>query len=478
MHGKSCHHLRPQIPHAISISTIASISEVDSKEWDSIASHSQPQVNPFVLHSFLEAMETSNSATPSMGWTPRHLLVRRDTDGQLLGICPLYIKTHSYGEFVFDQQWAAVCETHLNESYYPKLQVCIPFTPCPGPRLMISHQVESEDKIRLLQLMAKALIDISGESGLSSVHITFNNSKEERAALKSLGYLERTGLQFHWDNLDTNGSKYKSFDDFLMTLKQSRRKSIRQERKSIQKQGLRIRRLRGNEVTPELWQLFYEFYLNTIDKHYSSAYLTLDFFLSLGEKMGSNVLLVIAERSIEQTSTIDPTSASANSSSSSSVASPQVVAAALNLIGSDTIFGRNWGCVVGGEDQFKNLHFELCYYQAIEFAIEQGYSRVEAGAQGPHKLQRGYMPSLTHSCHFIHNPTLRGLVERSVEAEGRRILMEVQALSLEASPYQADLSMKRLMMRLEEHFKPVTIPSPTTAAGERYLVADIDDREI
>jgi predicted N-acyltransferase len=375
-------------------------------------------------------------------------LTVRDDAGSLLGCCPLYIKSHSYGEFVFDQQWAAVCEQHLGVAYYPKLLVAVPFSPCPGPRLLVHANLDDEDRAAMTKLMGRALASISGQSGLSSVHINFN-CKSEWAALKSVGYLQRSGLQFHWDNVDASGSnKYKSFDDFLMSLKQQRRKSIRQERKSIAKQGLIVKRLTGDQISPELWRLFYDFYLNTIDRHYSQAYLTEEFFTMLGERMGDRVLLVIAER--EPSSITDPSLPPSPSSSAS-----HIVAAALNLIGSDCLYGRNWGCIANGEDEFKNLHFELCYYQALEFAIERGLSRVEAGAQGPHKLQRGYMPSLTYSSHFIHSPMLRSLVERSVEAEGRRVLMEVQALSLEASPYQAEGSRTRLMKRLEEHFQVV-----------------------
>ncbi|KAG1672600.1 hypothetical protein FOA52_002080 [Chlamydomonas sp. UWO 241] len=407
-------------------------------------SSSPYEVNPFVLHAFLSALESSGSVAPSQGWGPRHLTVRDDETGELLGCCPLYVKGHSQGEYVFDHSWADA-SYRMGSAYYPKLQVCVPFTPCTGPRLMVAGRLSPERRKEVLSVLGRALIQIAKGSGISSVHVTFN-SAEEWAALSELGYLQRTGIQFHWDNRN-----YSEFDNFLADLKQSKRKNIRQERKSVAKEDLIVRRLAGADITEAHWDAFYGFYTDTIERFGGEAYLTRAFFTKLGQVMPERVVLVVAEEPY-----IGGSGISGGSGGGSSISGiGTVVAAALNLLGSHCLYGRNWGCL----REVKNLHFELCYYQALDHAIEAGLPRVEAGAQGMHKLQRGYMPSLTYSSHFIVDPRLRGAVRSFLERERQNTQAELQILSLEASPYKADATGELLFARLAVHVDAVNSSS-------------------
>ncbi|XP_057827488.2 uncharacterized protein LOC131038920 isoform X2 [Cryptomeria japonica] len=350
----------------ISISVVSSILRLSSEDWDacSMGSSGQNKINPFLTYAFLSCLEETGCAVEETGWLPQHI-VARDEDGALLGVVPVYIKSHSYGEFVFDHSWADAYY-NFGSSYYPKLQCSVPFTPVTGQRILVR---DSKYKDQIFEKLVIAMKQLTEK--MSSLHITFPTEKEWEK-LNQFGFLQRIGMQYHWKNRD-----YKSFDDFLMDLKQSKRKTIRQERKKILSQNLKMKRLRGSEIKAHHWDSFYKFYRNTTDNKWGRAFLTREFFHMLGSKLGDRVLLVVAEDG------------------------ENLVAGALNLIGGDTLFGRLWGCLP--EVYFPNLHFEACYYQAIEAAIEWNLSKVEAGAQGEHKIQRGYMPVTTYSCHYIRD---------------------------------------------------------------------------
>ncbi|CAL8462191.1 g1722 [Coccomyxa elongata] len=380
---------------------ISSIDQVSQSEWDECANGSE-EMNPFLLWSFLNALEVSRSAVKEEGWLPQHILLRSAETNQLLACIPLYLKGHSYGEYVFDNSWA-VLASRLGQRYYPKFQAAVPFTPVTGPRVLVRDG--SLRKV-MTKAAAQTLMQLTDEYNISGAHITFNLS-EEGDAFSELGFLRRTGIQYHWVN-----KNYDSFDSFLMDLKQSKRNNIRKERRSIAKEGLSLHRLTGSEIKSQHWDAFYKFYINTTDRKWGQAYLTREFFQVLGETMPEQVLLVMAEDG-----------------------SGRPMAGALNLIGSHALFGRNWGCAHG--DEIKHLHFEVCYYQALEAAIERGLARVEAGAQGEHKLQRGYLPSLTHSSHYISNPLLRSAIGNFLAQERQQIDYTMEALLQHVSPYRS-----------------------------------------
>lgn len=424
-------------PLGLTVGLASGMEHVGQEEWDACAA-SGAEINPFVLHSFLHTLERSGSAVRDEGWLPQHMLVRHGNTGELLGCCPLYLKGHSYGEYVFDQSWADAYHRMMGRPYYPKLLVGVPFTPVPGPRLLVKPGPHAAAVRRAL---ADTLKQVADQFGVSSLHINFTTEEEFEALGAGHGYLQRTGIQYHWYNQDVTrsllasssgssddgedaaaaaGVKYSSFDEgdgsFLMALRQSKRKSIRQERRKAAQEGLRFLRLTGDDIQQRHWDAFYKFYLNTTDRKWGSAYLTRAFFSELGESMADRVLLVLAE------------------TADGAPGHGRPVAGALNLIGSHALFGRNWGCLYG--DRVPNLHFELCYYQALEFAIERGLQRVEAGAQGEHKLQRGYMPSLTYSLHYLPNRGFAGAVDRYLQQERAEIDYALGMLRQEASPYR------------------------------------------
>ncbi|BBC79903.1 GNAT family N-acetyltransferase [Acetobacter orientalis] len=363
-------------------------------EWDTCAGAD----NPFVSHAFLSALEESRSVSARTGWLAQHVSLHAP-DGTLAAVCPAYLKGHSWGEYVFDQGWARAFEA-AGGSYYPKLQIAVPFTPAPGPRLLVHPNAPPETAT----VLADALRQICGQLQLSSAHVTFCTTQNS-TTLSQRGWLPRLGMQYHWHN---NG--YQTFDDFLAALSSRKRKVLKRERRDANAAGLTFETLRGADITPADWDAFYQFYQNTIDRKWGSAYLTRSFFSLLSEKLGERVVLMVARHG------------------------PQPVAAALNLVGTDTLYGRNWGCV----GTWPFLHFELCYYRAIEFAIANGLKRVEAGAQGEHKIQRGYTPSLTHSAHWIENPSFRASVAAFLEQERTAIQQEAQALTA-LSPYKQEL---------------------------------------
>jgi len=379
-----------------SVSLHPDIHAIPAAEWDACAGDD----NPFVSHAYLSALEDSGSASARTGWMPRHLKLI-DPMGQTAAVVPLYLKSHSWGEYVFDQSWARAFE-QAGGRYYPKMQAAVPFAPVPGPRLLLRPDDTTPPEV-IVAALGDAMRQVCGELDLSSAHVTFC-SAQERALLAEHGWLARTGMQFHWHNRD-----YRTFDDFLDTLASRKRKVLRRERRDANGCGLVFRTVRGGDITPELWDAFHGFYLSTIDRKWGSAYLTPEFFTMLSERLGDRVVLMIAEHD------------------------GVPVAGALNLVGRDTLYGRNWGCV--GEWPF--LHFELCYYRAIDFAIEHGLARVEAGAQGEHKIQRGYVPAETCSAHWIDHPDFRRAIANFVEEEAAVLREEMQELAA-LSPYRRD----------------------------------------
>eukprot|EP00960_Hanusia_phi_P052501 761497-Hanusia_phi.AAC.1 len=308
------------------------IDKIDREEWNSCCEEAagQGKENPFLCWEFLNALEASESASGASGWSPHHLVVHDKESGRILACAPVYLKGHSYGEYVFDHSWARAYRTFSSDNYYPKLQCCVPFTPVMGPRLMARGETAEEARQARMALVA-GMVELCGKYQISSAHVTFP-TKEDWELMGRQGFLLRTGIQYHWRN-----EGYQTFDEFLMKLKQSRRKSIRQERNKVAKAGVRVRALRGKEIEERHWDAFYQFYLNTVDEKWGQAYLNRKFFSLLGRDLAERVLLVVAEE--EETG--------------------ELVAGALNLIGGDCLYGRNWGC----SKKYDSLHFELCYYQ-------------------------------------------------------------------------------------------------------------------
>ncbi|QJE72382.1 N-acetyltransferase [Aerophototrophica crusticola] len=383
----------PDQPQTLSVALVDRVADVPPADWDACAG----TANPFVGHTFLRLLEESGSVGEGTGWGPQHLTVR-DAAGRLVGCAPLYVKTHSQGEYVFDHGWANA----LNQAggrYYPKLQVSVPFTPVPGPRLLTHAQAPAGTR----RAMMDALATIARQNRLSSVHATFTTA-EEHEEFGEAGWLQRLGTQFHWENRG-----YTDFDDFLAAFSSRKRKAVRKERREVADSGLEILSLTGPDLKPEHWDAFDKLYRATSDRKWGSPYLTKRFFHLLGEAMPDKVLLVMARDG------------------------GRWVGGALNLIGADTLYGRNWG----GAGEYPYLHFECCYYRAIEFAIEHGLKRVEAGAQGEHKIQRGYLPVPTYSAHYITHPGLRRAVADFLERETPAMEATIQAYG-EESPYRKD----------------------------------------
>ncbi|MEL6872410.1 MAG: GNAT family N-acetyltransferase [Pseudomonadota bacterium] len=361
----------------IAIRVVQSIDEVPAEDWDACAVPDPATANPFVRHAFLKALEDARTVTSRTGWMPHHLML---TEGErVIGCAPAYLKSHSQGEYIFDYGWADAYE-RAGGRYYPKLQVAVPFTPVPGPRLLVRPGPEADDHRAFL---GAGIAEIAKRNGLSSSHITFLSEREWRL-LSGQGYLQRVDQQFHWLN-----DGYATFDDFLAALSSRKRKSIRKERREAVQAGLDIVWLRGADITEADWDAFYEFYQDTGSRKWGRPYLNRPFFTALHEAMPDDCLLVLARRD------------------------GKAVAGALNLIGGDCLYGRYWGAV----EHHPCLHFEICYYQAIDFAIEHGLARVEAGAQGEHKLARGYMPMPTYSAHWICDTGFREAVSDYLERE-------------------------------------------------------------
>lgn len=370
------------------------IGDIDAARWDACAG----SANPFVSHTFLSILEQSGSVGAKTGWRPCHLAVV-SADAQIIACTPLYLKNHSYGEYVFDWGWAEAYE-RAGGRYYPKLQGAVPFTPVTGPRLLVHPEAPAGTRGQLVE----AMLAVAKRLGVSSAHVTFCTA-DEQAALATAGWLPRVGQQYHWPNRG-----YDTFDDFLATLASRKRKAIRKERSGVAQTEVTLRTLTGSEIEERHWSAFYRFYLNTVDRKWAHAYLTEAFFHLLGERLGERVVLIVAE-------TADGT----------------LVGGALNLRGDDALYGRYWGC----DEQFRFLHFEACYYRAIDYAIANRLSRVEAGAQGEHKLQRGYLPTETYSAHWIADGGFRSAVDRFLVEERHAVADAIQELDTQ-SPYRAE----------------------------------------
>jgi len=376
------------------IRIVDGLAEVPAAAWDACAGSD----NPFLCHAFLEALEASGSATAKTGWLPQHVLIE-DAEGRLLAAAPLYLKSHSQGEYVFDHGWAQAYE-RAGGSYYPKLQAAVPFTPVTGPRLLVRPGAPPDTAETLIA----ALIEVARAHKVSSLHVTFPTRKEcER--LGAAGFLQRSGQQYHWENRG-----YAGFEDFLGALNARKRKQIRRERRDALASGLEIETLTGGDLEPRHWDAFYRFYRATTDHRWGGAYLTRSFFDLLHQRLADRVVLVMAREGA------------------------RYVAGALNLLGSDTLYGRNWGTI--GDYPF--LHFEVCYYRALDFAIERGLARVEAGAQGEHKIQRGYLPTPTYSAHWVRDRGFARAIENFLAREREAVAAEIEELTQGLSPFRCE----------------------------------------
>lgn len=370
--------------------------DIGRTAWNACANPSgRPDPHPFTRYEFFEALEESRSAVPRHGWQPVHLAVEQD--GQIKGLMPLYVKSHSQGEYVFDHAWADALE-RAGGNYYPKLQASVPFTPVTGRRLLIGGDADAGV---IQAALLEAGVTAMEQTGCSSLHITFPTEEEWRAA-ESFGYLLRTDRQFHWENRG-----YQSFDQFLAELSSSKRKNLRKERAAVRETGIAFDWLTGSDIKEKYWDVFFEFYMDTGSRKWGSPYLTRDFFSRIGQSMPEQILLILARRGQDY------------------------IAGALNLFGEGILFGRNWGCT----EYVPFLHFETCYYQAIDFAIARGLSKVEAGAQGEHKLLRGYNPVATYSAHYIAHEGLRRAVANYLAAERAAIADNIEELN-DVSPFK------------------------------------------
>ncbi|MDD1499032.1 GNAT family N-acetyltransferase [Agrobacterium sp. CNPSo 3708] len=358
-----------------------SFKDIAPESWNSLSGASRlpsaTPYNPFISHAFLSALEESGSATAKTGWLGQHLLLER-SDGRLMGAVPGYLKNHSRGEYVFDQGWADAFE-RAGGRYYPKLQCSVPFTPATGPRLLTTGL----DVAAFQQVLASGLQQVTEKLGISSAHVTFAN-EDEIEALEDEGFLHRTDQQFHFIN-----EGYRDHSDFLDALSSRKRKTLKKERRSALENGIEIDWLTGSDLTEDIWDQFFTFYMDTGSRKWGKPYLTRAFYSLIGERMADDILLVMAKRE------------------------GKYVAGAINFIGGDALYGRHWGCI----EDHPFLHFEVCYHQAIDFALSKGLKRVEAGAQGEHKLARGYTPVTTHSAHYIAHPGLRHAIADYLERE-------------------------------------------------------------
>ena len=379
------------------------IDEIGQKDWDACANpigqgEACPAHDPFVSYAFLNALETSDSANAQTGWAPYHLALEHDEQG-VVGVVPMYLKNHSQGEYVFDYSWADAFE-RSGGRYYPKLQISVPFTPATGRRILTRVDTGDAD---LEQYLLGGMMQVAEKMEVSSVHVTFADKKQWDLMGES-GFLQRTHNQFHWQN-----AGYETFDDFLADLSSKKRKNIRRERRDSIANDIEIERLTGKDITEQHWDAFYHFYVDTGSRKWGTPYLTREFFSLIGESMPDDVLLIMCKRN------------------------NRYIAGAINFIGGECLFGRNWGCT----EDHPFLHFEVCYYQAIEFAIERGLKRVEAGAQGEHKLARGYMPSHTYSAHWIANESFRDAVDNFLKSERRHVSEEIDYIA-EHGPFRKD----------------------------------------
>ena len=371
-------------------------AEIGEAAWNACANPlAAPDPHPFTRYEFFAACEESGSATARTGWRPAHIVIEQD--GRVIGLMPTYLKNHSQGEYVFDSAWADALE-RAGGDYYPKLQASVPFTPATGPRLLVADGADIDaTREALLATGATAVKQLKA----SSLHITFLTEDEWKAA-GECGYLLRTDEQFHWLNRG-----YQNFDQFLGELSSSKRKNLRKERAAVRDAGVEFDWLTGSDLRESHWDKFFEFYMDTGGRKWGRPYLTRDFFSRIGATMAEQVVLIFARRA------------------------GRTIAGALNFAGGGTLFGRNWGCT----EFVPFLHFETCYYQAIDFAIARGLAKVEAGAQGAHKLLRGYMPTPTYSAHYIAHEGLRRAVNDYLRREREAVAEHIEELA-ERSPFK------------------------------------------
>ncbi|WP_307155326.1 GNAT family N-acetyltransferase [Rhodopseudomonas julia] len=381
---------------SINLRVISGLNEIERSAWDRCANPPGTDFNPFLSWDFLEALERAGCATARTGWAPRHLIAG-DESSEPWGVVPCYLKSHSQGEYVFDYGWADAFE-RAGGRYYPKIQVSVPFTPATGRRLLVAPGPEAEAQ---RQILAAGIAEVTRLHDASSAHVTFL-PEAEASELEDVGFLVRTDQQFHWTN---NG--YETFDDFLGDLSSRKRKGIRKERREALEDGIEVECVTGSDLTEAHWDAFFEFYMDTGARKWGRPYLNRRFFSLIGERMADQIVLILAHRA------------------------GRYVAGALNFVGSDTLYGRYWGCI----EEHPCLHFELCYYQAIDYALAHGLTRVEAGAQGPHKLARGYVPVTTYSAHLIAEPRFRRAVADYLASERRHVELENRILA-EHTPFR------------------------------------------
>jgi len=377
---------------AVTIKLVGRIGDIPAAAWDACAGGR----NPLVSHAFLNALEESGSASAKTGWAPHHLTLE-DAGGRLVGCVPMYLKNHSYGEYVFDHAWAAAYE-RAGGHYYPKLQICSPFSPVPGPRFLVRPDADFET---IAGTLLAGCLEVARQRSVETLHVTFCTEAEWRF-LGAQGLLQRTGEQFHWENRD-----YGSFDDFLADLASRKRKALKKERREALENGISVEVLSGQALREEHWNAMFGFYMDTGSRKWGSPYLNRDCFRRFGAVLADQVVLFLAKRA------------------------GRYIAGALNFRGADTLYGRYWGC----NEEHRFLHFELCYYQAIDFAIAHKLARVEAGAQGPHKLARGYLPKTTYSAHWIKDPGFRRAVADYLKQERAQVQSEIDYLD-QHSPFR------------------------------------------
>jgi predicted N-acyltransferase len=403
----------PMPQFELKIQVVNSIAEIAAADWDACANPatrpaseggdteiSEISRNPFISHAFLSSLEDSGSAIGRTGWLPQHLAAQGG-DGSIIGVVPCYLKSHSQGEYVFDRGWAEAFE-RAGGDYYPKVQVSVPFTPATGRRLL-ARPGASEGDVR--RGLLQGLRELCTLREASSIHITFMPQDEWQLAADS-GFLQRTDQQFHWVN-----EGYGTFDDFLSQLASRKRKLIKRERRDAVANGIEIVHLTGKAITEDAWDAFFAFYMETGSRKWGRPYLTRKFYSLIGERMADDVLLVMAKRA------------------------GRYIAGAINFVGSDTLYGRHWGAI----EHHPFLHFEVCYYQAIDFAITRKLKRVEAGAQGEHKLARGYLPQTTCSAHYIENAGFRRAVADYLQRERQYVEAAGEELT-GMSPFRKNLA--------------------------------------
>ena len=381
---------------------ISDLSLIDREDWQRCAG---PE-NPFVSYDFLASLEASGCLGPKTGWLPYLAVLRATDSGRAVAVAPSFLKLHSKGEYMFDYHWAEAYPNIVEapHQYYPKLQVAVPYSPVPGPRLLVASELLPEQAIRVRRALLEGLKEEAHRLDLSGVHLTFCRAQEASFAAEQLGFLTRTGEQYHWSN---NG--YHDFAGFLQSLSSRKRKQIKKERRKAQGHPLDISTVHGDEATESDWDSFYEMYVTTSYKKWGQPYLNRAFFSEIGRRLGNSVVLFLVRRQSDG----------------------RAIAGAWNLRGSKALFGRNWGCL----EHYDTLHFEVCYYRAIEYAIEKNLERVEAGAQGTHKIQRGYSPVVTNSCHSFWSQEFSLAIADYLVREKQENQIRLEILE-EHSPYR------------------------------------------